>query len=70
MKKTILALVMSVCSITLYAQDGDDEQSRESMAMDATATQWSFQCAYQWMPDYHTDDVNGAPRPMGLDNYV
>ena len=29
-----------------------DEQSAASKAMDATATQWSFQLAYQSMPDY------------------
>jgi hypothetical protein len=46
------------------------EQSRESMAMDATASQWSFQGAYQWMPDYYDDIVNGSPRPEGLDNYL
>ncbi len=40
------------------------------MAMDATATQWSFQFAYQSMPDYHQDMVNGNTRPQGLDNYV
>ncbi len=51
-------------------QDEDPGQSRESMAVDATATQWSFQAAYQWMPDYYTDEVNGAPRPKGLDNYA
>jgi len=45
-------------------------QSRESQAMDATATQWSFQAAYQSMPDYYDDIVNGEPRKAGLDNYV
>ena len=38
--------------------------------MDATATQWSFQLAYQSMPDYYDDLVNGAPRRPGLDNYL
>src|SRR5210317_2388323 len=53
------------------ALDSDAEgQSRDSQAMDATATQWSFQMAYQWMPDYYEDEVNGAPRPSGLDNYL
>ena len=45
-------------------------QTRDSKAMDATATQWSFQLAYQWMPDYHDDMVNGNTRPAGLDNYL
>ena len=48
----------------------DGGQSRESQAMDATATQWSFQAAYQYMPDYYDDIVNGSPRKAGLDNYV
>ena len=39
------------------------------MAVDATATQWSFQLAYQDMPSYYDDIVNGEPRPAGLDNY-
>jgi len=38
--------------------------------MDATATQWSFQLAYQMMPDYYDDMVNGVPRSPGLDNYL
>jgi hypothetical protein len=38
--------------------------------MDATATQWSFQVAYQSMPDYYDDLVNGEPRQPGLDNYL
>jgi hypothetical protein len=52
-----------------YSQD-DEAQSRESMAVDATASQWSFQLAYQWMPQYYTDSVNGEPRRKGLDNYI
>ncbi len=48
----------------------EGEQSRESQAMDATATQWSFQAAYQSMPNYYDDIVNGEPRKAGLDNYV
>lgn len=51
-------------------QSEEEGQSRDSQAMDATATQWSFQLAYQLMPDYHDDDVNGNTRPAGLDNYV
>ena len=57
-----------------YAQEQESEdtggQDRESMAMDATATQWSFQVAYQSMPDYHRDLIDGSQRPKGLDNYV
>lgn len=50
----------------LSAQEEEATQDRESMAVDATATQWSFQFAYQSMPDYYTDNN----RPLGLDNYV
>jgi len=46
-------------------------QDEESKALDSTATQWSFQFAYQSMPDYHDDTLDGGqPRPPGLDNYV
>jgi hypothetical protein len=38
--------------------------------MDSTATQWSFQFAYQSMPNYHNDTLSdGSTRPDGLDNY-
>ena len=55
---------------TIETDDGNEGQSRDSKAMDATATQWSFQLAYQLMPDYHDDLVNGSPRRAGLDNYL
>ena len=68
MYKSLLLSILFILVIatSLLAQ----KQSRESMAMDATASQWSFQGAYQWMPDYYDDIVNGSPRPAGLDNYV
>ena len=70
-----IAILAILFSISLVAQDttaveDSGGQSRESMAVDATATQWSFQLAYQWMPDYHTDTINGEPRRKGLDNYL
>jgi hypothetical protein len=71
-KKTDLSTVFIICllSLVFVLTAGAQEQSRESMAMDATATQWSFQGAYQWMPDYYDDIVNDIPRSAGLDNYV
>ncbi len=51
-------------------QTEEGGQSRDSQAMDATATQWSFQMAYQLMPDYFDDIVNGSERPAGLNNYL
>ena len=71
MKKQILFLLMTgMISFSLYSQEEEPQQSRDSQAMDATASQWSFQLAYQWMPQYYTDEVNGNPRPLGLDNYA
>ena len=71
MKKLLFILSVLIISYIGFSQEEDAEaQSRESQAMDATATQWSFQLAYQLMPDYYTDDVDGVPRAPGLDNYV
>jgi len=70
MKKLTLISLAFCVSFALYSQDEEGAQSRESMAVDATATQWSFQFAYQWMPDYYDDLVNGAPRPAGMDDYA
>jgi hypothetical protein len=46
------------------------EQSRESAALDNTAAQWSFQFAYQGMPDYRQDTLaTGEVRPEGNKGY-
>ena len=69
MRKASIFILMIFSSMTVYGQEETselDEQSRESMAMDATATQWSYQVAYQLMPDYYNDEVNGSPRRAGL----
>ena len=76
--KQVLALASSLAFIAtltitcgLRAEEEAGGQDSESKALDATATQWSFQFAYQWMPDYHEDAVgNGQTRPAGLDNYA
>ncbi|WKK67488.1 hypothetical protein [Lutimonas zeaxanthinifaciens] len=78
MKRMMVFLVLLCTSFMLLGQEVEDvssdasesAQSRESMAVDATATQWSFQLAYQMMPDYHDDLVNGEPRPAGMDDYI
>ena len=58
--------------VPAVAQDTADEggQDAETKALDSTATQWSFQFAYQWMT--WKDDIldNGETRRAGLDNYV
>ena len=52
-------------------EDADDAAARETAALDSTATQWSFQFAYQVMPDYFDDTLdNGSTRPAGNDNFV
>jgi len=66
--KSIFAFLSVMLLVThAYAE----KQDRESMAMDSTATQWSFQFAYQSMPDYHDDLLDdGTVRPAGMDDYV
>lgn len=74
MKNSLLFALLFLVSAAVFSQEESsepvkEEQNAASKAMDATATQWSFQFAHQFMPDYYDDDVNGAPRPAGLDNY-
>lgn len=70
----ILALLLVLSSpFNCIAQEekGGGGQDRESMALDSTATQWSFQLAYQAMPDYYDDVLdNGQTRPQGNDDYL
>jgi len=65
-----LSLSLSATA-TLHAQATDEEQaageqSRESMALDNTAAQWSLQFAYQANTDYRRDTLaSGEVRPEG-----
>ena len=72
--KQIFTYLFFILSLAVFAQeeteDDQPQQDAASKAMDATATQWSFQLAYQSMPDYYNDIVNGSPRRPGLDNYL
>lgn len=75
MKSRSLAVAALVASVVLapgqvvYSQDSDS--GAETKALDSTATQWSFQLAYQTMPDYHNDILSsGSPRPDGLTDYI
>jgi hypothetical protein len=70
---TVVAMVLSIILIgnysTALAEEGG--QDRETMALDSTSTQWSFQFAYQTMPDYHDDTLdNGQTRPPGMNDYL
>ena len=77
-RKAVVAVVAALLLVipgTALAQEDDDdgmsEADRETMAMDSTATQWSFQFAYQMMPDYYDDTLdNGQVRGAGLDDYL
>ncbi|MCD4735643.1 MAG: hypothetical protein K8R53_06335 [Bacteroidales bacterium] len=75
MKKLTFITLAFLASIALISQEevaetSEAEQDRASMAVDATATQWSFQFAYQAMPDYYNDIINGSERPAGMDDYL
>jgi hypothetical protein len=66
-----LGLLALVAPGTAWAQESEEELAAKNKALDSTATQWSFQFAYQTMPDYHDDVMsNGETRPAGLDNYA
>lgn len=78
-----LAAVLSLSGSAVFAQETEDgeselqaadeetapQQDDVSKALDSTATQWSFQFAYQ-TTDWKEDIVNGQPRTPGLDNFV
>lgn len=57
----LVAVILALLPVTAQGQ-----QSRESMANDNTASQWSFQLAYQAMTEYRQDTLsNGFVRPEG-----
>jgi len=64
-------LTLALCGAGVPAASAEEAvQDDESKALDSTATQWSFQFAYQSM-DWKSDTMtNGQPRPPGLDNFV
>jgi hypothetical protein len=74
--KLLLAMALTALVAAPVLAETEEEketggQDRESMALDSTATQWSFQLAYQTMPNYYDDTLdNGQQRPAGNDDYV
>lgn len=71
-------LILGAWSNLVLAQsdDADDEAEAEapvqddvSKALDSTATQWSFQFAWQGS-EWKQDQVNGSMRPQGHDNFL
>ncbi|MDH3732448.1 MAG: hypothetical protein OEU54_02900 [Gemmatimonadota bacterium] len=57
---------LAAAVLLLPAAASAQDQSRESAALDNTASQWSFQLAYQAMSSYRTDTIfTGDPRAAG-----
>ena len=68
--KTLNLLILLFASLLLAATAvAQEEQDDVSKALDSTATQWSFQFAWQ-QSDWKMDTVDGQPRPQGLDNFA
>jgi len=70
----VCALLCATATQPLSAQEVSEEaggeQSRESMALDNTAAQWSLQFAYQANTDYRQDTLaSGEVRPEGNKGY-
>lgn len=69
--RTFIVTALVVTGLASGALAQAESQSAESKAIDPTVAQWSFQGAYQWMPDYYDDVLdNGQTRPAGSDNYL
>ncbi len=81
----LMAIIIAGYAPVLSAQEEDEAEttteaeididvasnSDQTKALDSTATQWSFQGAYQVMPDYFDDEMsNGETRPAGATDYV
>ena len=65
-----LTLLLAVMNPIFFAS-ALAEDDAETKALDSTATQWSFQLAYQVNPDYHNDILaDGTQRPEGMTDYV
>ena len=63
------ALAAMALAVAVPARAQQDDA--ETKALDSTATQWSFQFAYQTMPDYHDDLLDsGQARPPGATDYL
>ena len=70
MKKLVIIIMLALGTHAFgqeQANEAGAEQDRASMAVDATATQWSFQLAYQSMPDYHDDIKREYPGCLVFD---
>jgi hypothetical protein len=70
----VIAALAAMFGLTACMSAMAQEQSRESMAVDATASQWSFQFAYEGFSDYKDDslDTDGGKvvRPEGNKGFL
>lgn len=71
----LAGILLVFAAVPALGQDEEETseggQDRESMALDSTATQWSYQGAWQVMPNYYDDILdNGEPRPAGNTDYL
>jgi hypothetical protein len=72
----LLAVLLALAPGPALAQEEQEEspkggQDAETKALDSTATQWSFQFAYQVIPSYYDDTLdNGEMRPEGNTDYA
>lgn len=71
----VLTLGMGSNLVLAQSDDAEDDeapvavQDDVSKALDSTATQWSFQFAWQGS-EWKQDKVSASPRPQGHDNFV
>jgi hypothetical protein len=80
-RHVFLLIALSLSALTVFAEDPGNvadnaeadppaaEQDDVSKALDSTATQWSFQFAWQGST-WKDDEVNGSTRPQGHDDFV
>lgn len=62
------AIILGLAPMQLTSAQENDAETK---ALDSTATQWSFQFAYQTMPDYFSDTLSdGSTRPPGPTDYL
>jgi hypothetical protein len=66
----ICSLIIPMSFLGSAALAEEAVQDDISKALDSTATQWSFQLAYQTMPNYKDDWVDGQPRPEGSTDFI
>jgi hypothetical protein len=70
LNRSIGSLTIAISCLGSAAFAEEAVQDDVSKALDSTATQWSFQFAYQNMPNYKDDYVDGEQRKEGATDFV